>query len=420
MSVLVVQIPPRLRAGSPPAGAAADAARTEAGATSNGSAWLWVRTESGVAVQAHGHAPVAELPNAEAVVAVLPEQDVSWHFVAIPRAPAAKLRAALLGMLEDNLLTEPEQLHVALAPDAQAGSKGWVAVMDKAWLAEAIGQLERRGLLVDRVVPSLWPGDVPHGHFYDASAYHHNAEPAIAMADANGIVCLPLAGTLARALLPAAAIESVRWTATPAVSTMAERWLGAPVGVQSVADRLLTSGRSTWNLRQFDLVARRRGSMALRDALRRFLRPTWKPVRIGLAALLALQLVGINVWAWAQRKALDDKREQQVALLATAHPQVRVVRDPAAQMERESDVLRAAAGQPGPADFETMLSAAASAWPENQGPMQSLRFQTGQLTLAAPGWTAAESRQFGERLRSSGYVSDTQNGRVTITRTPTP
>ena len=66
-----------------------------------------------------------------------------------------------------------------------------------------------------------------------------------------------------------------------------------------------------------------------------------------------------------------------------------VVRDPAAQMERESDVLRAAAGQPGPADFETMLSAAASAWPENQGPMQSLRFQTGQLTLAAPGWTAA-------------------------------
>ena len=420
MTVLVVQIPPRPRAGWPGGSAVDMPAPGDSGAPGSGASWLWMRSETGAAVQSHGHAPVAQLPAAEAVVAVVPEQDVSWHYVAVPRAPAGKMRAALLGVLEDNLLADPEQLHVALAPQAEPGAKAWVAVMDRPWLADAILQLERHGLLVDRVVPALWPGETPHGHFYDAAAPGQEPEPAIAMADANGIVCLPLAGTLARALLPPAAASTVRWTAPPPVAAAAERWLGAPVGVQGQAERLLVAARSTWNLRQFDLVVRRRGSLAVRDAFRRFLRPTWKPVRIGLAALLALQVVGLNVWAWSQEAALDDKREQQVALLMSAFPKVRLVRDPAAQMERETDVLRAAAGQPGPGDFETLLSAAAAAWPENQGPMQALRFQSGQLTLTTSGWSAAENRQFAERLRAGNLASDFQNGRVVITRSTAP
>ncbi len=397
----------------------------ESGASADAAAlvpndWHWVRTENGLTVQSQGHAPINLLPAAEAVVAVMSEPDVSWHSIVLPRAPAAKLRAALLGMLEDQLLSDPEHLHVALAPETAAGSRAWVAVVEKAWLSQCLAAFQRQGIIVDRVVPALWPGDAPRGHFFDAATPGQNPEPAIAMADANGIVCLPIAGTLARALLPTAAAQATRWTAPPAVAAAAERWLGSPVMLQTQADRLLAAARSTWNLRQFDLTPRLRGSLAARDAVRRFMRPSWKPVRIGLISLIALQVVALNAWAWSHRKALDDKRKAQTVILTEVHPQVRLVRDPALQMERETDLLRAAAGKPGSGDLETLLAASAAAWPERQGPAQNLRFQTGQLSIAANGWTPDDIRQFTERLRPGGFATTAEGGRVTVSRAAKP
>jgi len=354
------------------------------------------------------------------VVAVLADSDVSWQRLNVPKAPANKLRAAIGGLLEEALLDEPEALHLALAPAATAGQSAWVAVTDKAWLEAEINALERTGVLVDRIVPSLWPGEAPQGHFFDAGAPGGAPEPAIAMADPNGIVCLPLAGSLARALLPQAAAESTRWTAPPAVAAAAERWLGAPVTIQSESERLLWAARSPWNLRQFELAPRRRGSRALRGLLKRVLSPAWRPARIGLAALAALQIVGLNAWAWSQRKAIDDRRAAQVALLRATHPQVRAVLDPALQMERETDLLRAAAGRPGDTDFEPMLAAAAAAWPDSQGPMQSLRFQPGQLTLATAGWSDDDVKQFADRLRPGGWAVEKAPGRLTVSRAAAP
>lgn len=412
MSVLVVQIPARRRLGTSAAGGedasvAGASARTE---------YTWVRTLDGLSVAAQGRCVAALLPPSEALVAVLADIDVGWQRITLPKAPAAKLRAALGGMVEDLLLDEPEALHLALAPDAVPGAPAWVAVTDKAWLQSEIQALERGGALVDRVVPSLWPGDAPQGHFFDAATEGATPEPAIAMADANGIVCLPLAGSLARALLPPTAAQTVRWTAPPAVAAAAEHWLGAPVDVQSPAQRLLMAARSVWNLRQFELAPRRRGTRLLRDALRRFMSPGWRPARIGLVSLALLQIVGLNAWAWAQRQAIDKKRNAQIALLAQTHPQVRSVLDPPLQMERETDLLRTAAGRPGATDLEPMLAAAAAAWPESQGPVQSFRYQPGQLTLATGGWSENEVRQFADRLRPGGWAIEPGPGRVVLSR----
>jgi general secretion pathway protein L len=415
MSVLVVHVPPRKRLG-PHAGGTPPLPAGHEDASGPPGEWFWVRTEDGLAIQAQGHAAVSQLPASEAVVAVLSEPDVSWHAVTLPRAPGGKMRAALLGMLEDQLLSEPEQLHVALSPNAQAGERTWVAVVDRPWLAQCLAAFERQGVLVDRVVPSLWPGEAPRGHFFDAAMRGSDPEPAIAMADANGIVCLPLAGTLARALLPAPAAQATRWSAPPSVAAAAERWLGAQVNLQTAGERLLLAARGTWNLRQFDLTPRLRGTLALRDAARRFMRPTWRPLRLGLLALVALNVLALNGWAWSHRQSLETKRQAQVKLLTEVHPQVRTVRDPALQMERETEQLRAAAGKPGPTDLETLLAAASSAWPEQQGPMQNLRFQSGQLSLAASGWSADDIRLFTERLKPSGWTVTAQGGRVVIAR----
>jgi general secretion pathway protein L len=420
MSVIVVQIPPRKRQGPQATSASEASTGMDTALASVPSQWSWVKTDNGLTVQLQGRSKPADMPPAEAVVAVLSEADVSWHRVQIPKAPANKMRAALLGSLEEHVLTEPEQLHVAMAPDANPGEKAWVAVVDKDWLKQLLSQLERQGLMVDRVVPSLWPGERSVGYFYDAAPPGGKSEPALAIADVNGIACMPLTGSLARSLLPSGAVAATSWHAVSSVASAAERWLGESVTPRSHAEQLIWSARSTWNLRQFDLVPRRRGSMALRDLMRRFMRPTWRPVRWGLAALAATSVLGLNVRAWTAEQAIDERRKAQAQLLQQAHPQVRSIVNAPLQMERETDLLRALAGKPGGGDLETLLALASGAWPESQGPMQSMRFFTGQLSLATNPWTPEELRQFTERLKPTGWTVSSQNGRITLVRSAQP
>ena len=142
-------------------------------------------------------------------------------------------------------------------------------------------------------------------------------------------------------------------------------------------------------------------------------------MRLGLATLLLLQLAGLNAWAWHQRQALAELRAAQEQLLRSSFPQVRAVLDAPVQMQRETDALRAAAGRAGEGDLEALLGAAASAWPEGQGPAQSLRFEPGRLTLAAPGWSEQQLAQFRNRLRPGGWAVESAEGRITLTRAPT-
>jgi len=81
-------------------------------------------------------------------------------------------------------------------------------------------------------------------------------------------------------------------------------------------------------------------------------------------------------------------------------------------------VLRAAAGRAGDGDLEALLGAAASAWPEGQGPVQTLRFEPGRLTLSAAGWSTEQLSQFRERLRPGGWAVESAEGRVSLSRAP--
>jgi general secretion pathway protein L len=180
----------------------------------------------------------------------------------------------------------------------------------------------------------------------------------------------------------------------------------------------LQATRTLWNLRQFDMAARNRGTRAARDLLRRCMSPAWRPVRHGVAALAAVQVIGLNLWAWHQSAELASRRQSMVALLQTAFPQVRSVLDAPLQMRREVDVLRALAGKPTELDFEVQLQAAAAAWPGGQPPVGNLRFETGHLTLAAAGWTDAEIDQFRAQLQPAGWQVDASEGRVVLSRSP--
>jgi general secretion pathway protein L len=414
MSVLLIEIPQRPRL----------AAHAGAGDTNDNSAapwpseWFHVWSNDGNSVGRSGHAALALLPRADTVMAVLPACDISWHRITLPRTGATRMKAALGGALEEALLEDTEAVHFSVLPAATAGGLQWVATTQRAWLASALAELEKAGLSIDRVLPAAEPtAAAAQGHFSSAAQAAEGDMPTLRLAHPNGVTTLSLAGGLPRALLTRELAEVPPvWTASPAAAAAAERWLGAPVQVRSEAQQLLSRAASAWNLRQFDLVARHRGTRLLRDAARRFFTREWRFVRWGLAALVAVHLVGLNAYAWQQQRELSVKREAMTALLRNAHPQVRTVLDAPLQMQRETETLRAAAGRAGDTDFETLLAAAASAWPDGVAPVQTLRYESGRLALTAPGLVETQVPAMREKLRAIGLNADWSEGRVNVSR----
>lgn len=377
----------------------------------------YVLSADGIAVSDQGTAPAARLPRADTVVAVLPPHAVSWHRLALPKAPAGRMRAALGGLLEERLLDDDEELHLALAPDARAGAPCWVAAQRKTPLADRLAAWDALGLHPDRVVAAVQPGATPLAHVH--AAVGAEATPWISLADDSQAATLPLDGGLARARVAEFQARhggTLRVSATPASAAAAERWLGQPVVVRAEAESALAAARVGWELRQFDLAPSLRGTRALGRLGRRLMGPDWRWARRGLAVLVAGQLVGLNVVAWRLNDSIETRRQAQVELLRAAHPQVRAVLDAPLQMRRETDRLRAAAGIAGDADLESAIEVTGRAWPPGLPPTPSLRWEPGRLTLAAAGWPPAQIDAFVQRLRAAGWRAEFSGALVVLSR----
>ena len=405
MSTLLIFLPPRPRLHA--AGRPADTPRADPLRELD-----FVLTADGRQVSAQGRAAAAALPAADSVIAIPAESDVSWRRLELPRA-GRQMRAALAGKLEESLLDEPDALHFALEPDAHGGDTAWVAVMSRPWLAEQLAQLDAAHLFVDRVVPLAWPEDPPRGHFFE-----HGERIVLRWSHADGVATLPLDGGLARQFFPPGLVHAAQWSATATAAPAAERWLGTAVTVLTPAQRALAVLDSGWNLRQFEFAPRARGAHALRLLSHTLMRKTWRPVRLGLAALLAVQLLGVNLWAWQQHRELQARRDAINATLTEAFPQIRDPLDPPVQMQKNLDLLRAAAGSAGEQDLETLLAAAATAWPGDRPPTDALSFEPGRLSLPAQGWSSAQIDNFRSQLQSEGWRLDASDGRLSVSRAP--
>jgi general secretion pathway protein L len=411
---------------------------------------FFVWSADGATVDESGRtAPALLRQRGAGALALLPEEALSWQLIRVPKAPAARLPAALLGLVEEQLLVDGEQCHFALAPGARGGSPAWLAITDRFWLAAQLQALQTAGLQIDRVVPLMAPPEPPAGEPTpngtepaSAAPVHLHIQTGAELTDADlptgggssedelivsaagptGVSCWPASGSLARRLLPDPLPPGCRITASAAAAAAAEIWLSGPRGhadlrisMHSRAERMLEATASAWNLRQFALAAPNRGGTALRAAWQRWISPAWRPVRWGLAGLALVQLVGLNIWVWQQRNALAERRAAMVQLLRSSHPQVRAVLDAPLQMQRETDTLRAAAGRAGDSDLEVLMQAVASAWPANT-PAASLAFETGRLTLTSPELRASMADAIAARLRPAGWQVEAGDGSLAISK----
>ncbi len=359
-----------------------------------------------------GEARLTELPAADEVVLLLPAQALSWHRLDLPRVARARMPQALAGLLEERLLSDPAQLHMAVAPDAAPGQPTWTAVCDKAWLQQALQCLESAGRPAHRVVPQLAPlaqGEPPLWRVTGQA----EAGWLLRSGD-DGVQCLPLDAEAVQWLQPVAAAT----LAEPAVAAWAEQLAGAPVGVCSEAQAWEQAADSRWNLAQFDLAPRHRQrwlSVPLRQWRLWWAAPAWRPLRWGLLACVLAQLVGLNAWAWQERAALKAKQRALGQLLTQHFPALPVV-DPVLQMQRELSSLRRATSALAADDLEAMLGALVRAAPGLPSP-SALRYQ-GQpaptLTLQGLSLTPQAADDLSQALAGAGYRSHYTDGNLRL------
>ena len=377
--------------------------------------FAYVLSTDGQRVTERGRAAPSALPRAATVVAVPRPGDVAFQRIALPKAPAARMRAALTGVMEEALLEDESEVHLALAPEAKPGEEHWVAVIDKPWLRIQLDALEAGGVALDRVAPAWWPDEGAAGHVYREGGPDDAA--TLAWRDPQGVVCVPLASELARTLPAGLAPDSpVRWSATPETAAAASEFTGQPVASVTDEEQALRGARSGWNLLQFDMTPQRRGVKQIRDIATRFaFDPGWRMTRIGLGALVVVELVGLNVRAAQEHGEIARRQAAIASTVGAAFPNIKTLYDPAAQAQRAIDGLRAAAGHPGDGDIETLLQAAESAWPQAHSPIDGLKYESGRLTLPATGWTPPEIERFSTQLRAVDVDVDTVDGKLQLT-----
>jgi len=316
--------------------------------------------------------PAATLSvHAGEVVAVVPHSRMAWLTVQLPPAShGPRLMSVLHGLLEDRLLDDPQQLHLVLPPNSQAlaraGGTTWVAVCDKTWLREALAPLQAAGLTVQRLVPELQPTDSP--------MLHVMGEPDTStsvLTHAEGVTLLPPNVASWRAFVTLT--DDLQIYAEPAMVARVQDLLQRQPVLQTAAQRWVAASQSAWDLAQGEWAQGRsqRLQRGLQSAWQTLAHaPAWRAVRIGVAALFVLQVVGLNALAWREKSALDQQQLALQRILKTTFPAVSLVIDAPLQMQREVDALQQKSGHVSRTDFEPLLAALAGVLPAGQVPAQ--------------------------------------------------
>jgi general secretion pathway protein L len=129
--------------------------------------------------------------------------------------------------------------------------------------------------------------------------------------------------------------------------------------------------------------------------------PRWRAARWSLAALVTVNLVGLNVRAAVERADLNAQRKAIAAVLTTTFPATQVVVDAPVQMQRAVDDLQRSTGALGTRDFETLLAAWGRAAPDAPAPT-AVDFANGELQLHGLSLPAAALAQATGALKTQG------------------
>lgn len=375
-------------------------------------------------------------------IAVVPARALSWHRVQLPVGTlptgwmkdrnAPRLRAVLEGLLEDQLLDEPAQLHFALQPDARTDAPVWVAVCDRRWLRDALNTLQHSGHTPHRVVPEWTPhpasAATPPGAPPLPELWVTGTEDCarLVWTDAAGVHSLPASAVhsvaapshgLVTGALPAQLATHAKLLAEPAVAQLAEQLLHREARVVTPAERLHHAARTDWDLAQFDMARRNPWLARLVVAAGHlWSAPQWRAARWAALAIVLVQVLGLNAFARHAQSQLAQQRAAIGNTLTATFPGITVVVDAPLQMERAVGALRQAGGSTSERDLEALLGvygALGATSPANRAPT-AIDFVAGELRLTGTGLNPEQAAALDTGLRPQGFASHLEGNALVL------
>jgi len=421
-------------------------------------------------VQRAGHAALALLPRANETRLIVAARDVLLLAATVPPLKGPKLRQALPNIVEDQLIQDPLGCHIALDPVALPDGRRVLAVVDRAWFRTicdafaAAGHRRLSAVPATRCLPApREPAQAPLEAPVDGEAVKADAitiATAPAARPTAVAAVLGLATTVEPALVEAGALpvaagaprlelaiargalgEGFAAPASRAAGTLAALAGGGDdelyeLGEPGAEPRLASVGRADGPLLPgaqplpFDTFARR--ALAERFDLCqfefesqpwRFDRATMKRLRVPIAlvaATLGVAVIGMNLHWWKLSRERDALSAQITETLLSAFPKTTTVLDPPAQMQRQLDQLRLAAGELSPNDFLALssgLSRSMGALPLNG--IASLDYHDRRLDVGFKPEVKVDP-DFPQRLARNGLAGevDSSTGKWTIRSRP--
>jgi general secretion pathway protein L len=364
-------------------------------------------------------ATAALLPAAERqteTVVLLPAAALSWHRVELPAGlhkQPQRLQAALYGLLEERLLDDSEQLHMALQADWTNTPRPWVAVCDRAWLSAHLQALEQAGLNVHRIVPEFAPGTpgspaqvTALGDADTGWVWFSHPERGV-WGQALPALRQGASSAQERSGLSEQELATALMQAEPGAVALTTELLGSGVRLMPPAQHWLTALAGDWDLAQFQLRANARSRQLKnwqRAASHLWHSTAWRPARWGLWVLLATQLLGLNAWAWKTRADWQAQQNSWTQVLRETFPQTSLVVDAPLQMAQQVARLRQGSGQLGAGDLEAMLAALGQALPQGLAAPRQWTYETGQMRLQDFQPDATQQKALQQSLNALGYT----------------
>ena len=347
---------------------------------------------------------LAELPRADEIILVLPVTRVGFVRAQLPAGPEGRLTKLAPFAIEDAVVSAPEELHTVVLDETRDGARV-VAVLDRAWLATAVSELESLGVSPDRaIVESALVGD------------HHGAWTVVWSGNGGfvtfgGIEAVTVdAGVEGQPPL-ALKLAADEWRARAAPPRAVRVLLAEGAEPPDVAGwseslRVPVAVAGQWTPEEFDADA-----AACPDLLRgvqvgRWTDTEWmarlRPAAILLGAIVAVHVL-LTVGDWA-RLAFEARglRSQMEALFRRAFPEAKTVVDPALQMRRNLAQLRRTAGEADAADLVPMLVKLSPALAALGGSPQSMKFERGEIELQLPVAPGETRERLASRLQVPG------------------
>jgi general secretion pathway protein L len=370
---------------------------------------------NGGAVEREGASPLPGLgefvAKAARVVLVVAASDVTMLRVQAPPMSAARLKAALPNLVEDQLMTDPAECVVV----AGAESEGLrtVAVVDRAWLDILARGVTSLGAHHVAAVPAQLCLPWQEGVVTAAVTEHGgDIDLALRLSEQNGIG-LPIwpeqghaaAQDVIEAMLAVVPNSSITlYVPQAAVPSYQEAAARAPDVDAQGAERTVNVYADNWSRwiggaqsSSLDLMSGLAG--AARGQALDWRRWRW-PVALAAAAL-TINIIGLNVeWLRMKREA-TALRASLTQIYKTAFPRDPVIVDPVVQMKQKIAAAKHNSGQAAPDDFTTLTAAFGEAWNE-------VLQQGGRKPAAAIAGLEYRERSLLVRLKPEGDVPTDQ------------